>query len=131
VHAAEIIDKCFTQHEEFALQVLTTKSKLYFDYSPLELGTETNSRSFLASKCVQKYLGKLWYGDINQHGFHQVHINLLVGLNATLEYLLIDKLFRSLFCVFFLFSWHVLGFLTYSNHRMRRERFSQTRDVDG
>jgi hypothetical protein len=78
VHAAQIIDKCFAQNEKFALQVLTTKSKLYFDYSPLELAKETDSRAFLATKCVQKYLDRLWYGDIDRRGVRKFHIDLLV-----------------------------------------------------
>jgi hypothetical protein len=76
--AARIIDKCFTQNEQLALQILTTKSKLYFGYSPLTLATEANSRSFLATNCVQKYLDRLWYGRLDQHGYGNIYINLMV-----------------------------------------------------
>jgi hypothetical protein len=79
VHAARIIDKCFAQNEKFALQVLTTQSKLYFGYSPLKLAEETNSRSFLATKCVQKHLDRLWYGDIDQYGHRKAYIDVFVS----------------------------------------------------
>ena len=79
VHAARIIDKCFDEQEKFALQVLTTKSKLYFGYSALQLAEETNSRSFLATNCVQKHLDGLWYGDIDQYHHNKTHLSLLVS----------------------------------------------------
>ncbi|CAF4831194.1 unnamed protein product [Rotaria socialis] len=60
VHAAQIIDKCFLQDENFALQLLTTRSHLYFGYSSLKLAEETNNRSFLATRCVQAYADRLW-----------------------------------------------------------------------
>ncbi|CAF3743141.1 unnamed protein product [Rotaria socialis] len=59
VHAAQIIDKCFLQDENFALQLLTTRSHLYFGYSSLKLAEETNNRSFLATRCVQAYADRL------------------------------------------------------------------------
>ncbi|CAF3085598.1 unnamed protein product [Rotaria socialis] len=65
VHAAQIIDKCFLQDENFALQLLTTRSHLYFGYSSLKLAEETNNRSFLATRCVQAYADRLWYGHID------------------------------------------------------------------
>jgi hypothetical protein len=36
IHVAQIIDECFSENEEFGLQVLTIKSKLYFEYLPLK-----------------------------------------------------------------------------------------------
>jgi hypothetical protein len=78
-HAAQIIDECYLLNEEFGLQVLTTKSELYFGYSPLDLAEETNSCSFLATKCMQKHLDRLWYGDINYHGYQKIYIHLLVS----------------------------------------------------
>ncbi|CAF1621290.1 unnamed protein product [Rotaria magnacalcarata] len=65
VHAAQIIDKCFLQDENFALQLLTTRSHLYFGYSSLKLAEETNNRLFLATRCVQAYADRLWYGHID------------------------------------------------------------------
>ncbi|CAF1577462.1 unnamed protein product [Rotaria sordida] len=53
--------------EEFAVSILTENSQRYFNYSPLQLAKESNSRSFLATKCVQKYLDKKWFGTIDNH----------------------------------------------------------------
>lgn len=77
-HAAEIIDICYRTEEDFAIEILTTNSKLYFNYSPLELAKQNNSRSFLATKCVQKYLDKQWYGEVNNHGHVAYFIDFLV-----------------------------------------------------
>ncbi|CAF4040031.1 unnamed protein product, partial [Rotaria sordida] len=66
-HAAGIIEKCFQKDEEFAVSILTENSQRYFNYSPLQLAKESNSRSFLATKCVQKYLDKKWFGTIDNH----------------------------------------------------------------
>lgn len=78
-HAAQIIDKCFAQNEEFALQVLETRSDLYFDYSPLELAKATNNHVFLATNCMRAYLDKLWFGDIGHYGSDKFHLSGLVG----------------------------------------------------
>ncbi|CAF4837285.1 unnamed protein product, partial [Rotaria socialis] len=64
-HAAQIIEQCYRTDRKFALGLLETKSTVYFDYTPLQLAKKNHSRSFLATKCVQNYLDKLWYGDIN------------------------------------------------------------------
>ncbi|CAF0872323.1 unnamed protein product [Rotaria sordida] len=58
-HAAQIIDKCFSQDENLALNILTTKSELYFDYTPIELAEEAGCRAFLASRCVQTHADQL------------------------------------------------------------------------
>ncbi|CAF1053216.1 unnamed protein product [Rotaria sp. Silwood1] len=79
VHAAQIIDKCFSQDEYLALDLLTTQSKLYFGYTPIELAEETNSRTFLASECVQAYADRLWYGHIEQPAHRKNIVNILVG----------------------------------------------------
>jgi hypothetical protein len=78
-HAAEIIDNCFAQNEELALQILTTRSELYFGNSPLELAEEVSCRSFLSTKCVRKHMDRLWYGDIDEHGHGQLFIDFLVN----------------------------------------------------
>jgi hypothetical protein len=100
MHAAWILDKCFAQSEELALQILTTKSKLYFDYSPLELAIEGNNRSFLGTKCVQKHLDKLWYGNINNHGHHKIFIDLLVNQNSISLLLMFYKFQILILCIF-------------------------------
>ena len=59
--------------------MLTTKSKLYFNYSPLQLASDSGSRAFLATNCVQKYLDKQWYGEVNKQGHGSYFINTLVN----------------------------------------------------
>ncbi|CAF1348429.1 unnamed protein product, partial [Didymodactylos carnosus] len=63
IHAAKIIDKCFDEDEDFSLEILTTKSN--FNYTPLELAKQINSRPFIETKCFQKYLDFQWYGSTN------------------------------------------------------------------
>jgi hypothetical protein len=121
LHAARIIDKCFTQNEQLALQILTTKSKLYFDYSPLSLATEASSRSFLATKCVQKYLDQLWYGNIVEHGYHKIYMNIMVCYIEFDRCLHIDCC-RYSYYVFFLFLYRFLVFIQYSDHHQLRKK---------
>ncbi|CAF4146733.1 unnamed protein product, partial [Rotaria sordida] len=77
-HAAQIIEACYNVDEDFAVEILTTKSKLYFNYDPLKLARENNSRSFLATKCVHKHLDKQWYGEVNNNGYPEYLIDLLI-----------------------------------------------------
>ncbi|CAF1221434.1 unnamed protein product [Didymodactylos carnosus] len=77
-HAAIIIDRCFDEDEDFAVQILTTKSKLYLDYSPIRLAKENNNRSFLATKTVQKYLDGEWFGRINNYGLSRGTVGFLL-----------------------------------------------------
>ncbi|CAF1190217.1 unnamed protein product [Rotaria sp. Silwood1] len=63
-HATIIMNRCFNIHEDLAVQILTSHSEVYFDYSPLELAEEIGSQSFLGTKCVQKYLDRQWSGAI-------------------------------------------------------------------
>ncbi|CAF1555116.1 unnamed protein product [Rotaria sordida] len=79
IHAVQIIDKCFSQDENFALQLLTTQSDLYFGYSSLKLAEETNNRSFLATRCVQAHANRLWYGHIDQSVNRRTIIDILVS----------------------------------------------------
>ncbi|CAF3676523.1 unnamed protein product [Rotaria socialis] len=79
-HAAGIINKCFEKDEEFAVTILTSTSKQYFYYSPLQLAKESNGRKFLATKCMHKYLDKQWFGNINKHQYSSVWITILFRL---------------------------------------------------
>ncbi|CAF3921746.1 unnamed protein product, partial [Rotaria sordida] len=63
-HATIIMNRCFNTNEDLAIQILTSHSEVYFDYSPLELAEEIGSHSFLGTKCVQKYLDRQWSGAI-------------------------------------------------------------------
>ncbi|CAF3653776.1 unnamed protein product [Rotaria sordida] len=78
-HAAQIIDKCFSQDENLALNILTTKSELYFDYTPIELAEEAGCRAFLASRCVQTHADQLWFGHISESIHKKTIANILVS----------------------------------------------------
>ncbi|CAF0752649.1 unnamed protein product [Didymodactylos carnosus] len=81
IHAANVIDKCFDTDEPFAVELLNTKSSLYFPNTPLDLARDNNCRAFLASKTVKKYVDFKWYGPIatagKQHG--KGYIDFLVN----------------------------------------------------
>ncbi|CAF1463641.1 unnamed protein product, partial [Didymodactylos carnosus] len=81
IHASKIIDLCFDEDEQFATELLTTKSRLYFNYNPLQLAEENHCRSFLATKTVQKHLDLQWYGEIDDYGNDKTFISLVVILN--------------------------------------------------
>lgn len=61
------------------VEILTTNSELYFNYNPLQLAKENSSRSFLATRCVHKYLDKQWYGEVNNGGHTRFFIDALVN----------------------------------------------------
>ncbi|CAF3961277.1 unnamed protein product [Rotaria sordida] len=63
-HATIIMNRCFNINEDAAIQILTSPSELYFNYSPLELAEDNGSHSFLGTKCVQTYLDRQWSGAI-------------------------------------------------------------------
>ncbi|CAM4903708.1 unnamed protein product [Rotaria socialis] len=100
VHAAQIIDKCFLQDENFALQLLTTRSHLYFGYSSLKLAEETNNRSFLATRCVQAYADRLWYG----------HIDNSVKRGTVADILMKDLVFFTYFIFIFFAAYSISSF---------------------
>ena len=55
-----IIDRCFDNDENFAVDLLKRPASPYSDVNPLYLAQKANCRSFLASKCVQRYLDNEW-----------------------------------------------------------------------
>jgi hypothetical protein len=57
---------CFTENDRFALDILKKQSPLFFNKSPLQIAKEINSRAFLATKTVQRYLDQQWYGRLNE-----------------------------------------------------------------
>ncbi|CAF3943375.1 unnamed protein product [Rotaria sordida] len=65
IHATSIIDRCFDNDEEFAVDLLKRSAVAFNDIDPLQLAGEANCRSFLASKCIQRYLDNEWFGYIN------------------------------------------------------------------
>ncbi|CAF1207939.1 unnamed protein product [Rotaria sp. Silwood1] len=64
-HAMSIIDRCFDNDEEFAVDILKYPAVAFYDVYPLQLARKANCELFLASKCVQKYLDHQWFGCIN------------------------------------------------------------------
>ncbi|CAF1358870.1 unnamed protein product [Adineta ricciae] len=64
-YAASIIDRCFDNDEEFAVDMLKRPSTVFYNITPLQLALKSNCRSFIASKCVQRYIDNEWYGHIN------------------------------------------------------------------
>ncbi|CAF4721359.1 unnamed protein product, partial [Rotaria sp. Silwood2] len=64
-HAMSIIDRCFDHDEHFAVDLLKRPAVAFNDVYPLKLARKATCKSFLASKCVQKYLDHQWFGNIN------------------------------------------------------------------
>ncbi|CAF4193855.1 unnamed protein product, partial [Rotaria sordida] len=60
IHAILIIYQCFDNDENFAIDLLKQPAVAFNDIYPLQLARKINCKSFLASKCVQKYLDYQW-----------------------------------------------------------------------
>jgi hypothetical protein len=71
---------CFDENDEFALDVLTKTSSLFFEKAPLQIAKDINSRTFMATKTVQRYLDRQWYGNLNDYDRNNFWISLLVSL---------------------------------------------------
>ncbi|CAF1107903.1 unnamed protein product [Rotaria sordida] len=63
--AASIINLCFDDDEQFALDLLRRSAVAFKHITPLDLVKDAECKSFLASKCVQRHLDNIWYGHIN------------------------------------------------------------------
>ena len=70
---------CFNENEEFALDILTKKSPMYFNKDPLQIAKDINCRAFLATKTVQRYLDQKWYGPLNEYDRSHLWISSLVS----------------------------------------------------
>lgn len=55
-----IIDRCFESDENFAVDLLKRPLVPFENADPLQVAQRSNSRTFLASKCVQRYLDNEW-----------------------------------------------------------------------
>ncbi|CAF1368298.1 unnamed protein product [Rotaria sordida] len=77
IHAASIIDRCFDTDENFAVDLLKHSAIAFNDIDPLLLARKADCRTFLASKCVQRYLDNEWFGYIN---YKRKAINFLTFL---------------------------------------------------
>ncbi|CAF0797093.1 unnamed protein product [Didymodactylos carnosus] len=64
-YSKALIDKCFDNDENFAVDIVKRKAVALFNYDPRRLAKDAGCRSFLASRCVQRYLDNKWYGNIN------------------------------------------------------------------
>ncbi|CAF4141881.1 unnamed protein product, partial [Rotaria sp. Silwood1] len=63
-YAASIIDRCFENDRDFAINILARPAAAFYNVYPLKLALQANCRAFLASKCVQKHLDNEWYALI-------------------------------------------------------------------
>lgn len=59
-HAMTIIDKCFDNDENFAVELVKRPVASFDNIRPLVLAYKANCRPFLASKCVQRVLDNAW-----------------------------------------------------------------------
>ncbi|CAF5014336.1 unnamed protein product, partial [Rotaria sp. Silwood1] len=105
-HAMSIIDRCLDNDENFAINLLKHPAVAFYDIYPLQLARKVNCKSFLASKCVQKYLDHQWFGCIN---YKRTAINFRVFLCS---------LFFPLFPIFCIF-------LPYTQKRKKMRRSTQ------
>jgi hypothetical protein len=64
-YAALVIDRCFENDRDFAIHIIGRSAVSFYDENPLKVALKGNSREFLASKCVQKYLDNEWYALIH------------------------------------------------------------------
>ncbi|CAF1053299.1 unnamed protein product [Rotaria sordida] len=78
-----IIDQCFDNNENFAFDLLKQPAVAFNDIYPLQLARKINCKSFLASKCVQKYLDHqcfvllVDYFPLNIYNEYQSEIQIL------------------------------------------------------
>ncbi len=63
LHAMSIIDRCFDNDENFAVDILKRPAAPFNNVDPLYLAQKSDCRTFLASKCVQRYLDNEWYKE--------------------------------------------------------------------
>ncbi|UJR10974.1 hypothetical protein I4U23_015159 [Adineta vaga] len=100
-HASMIIDMCFAENEQFALNILTKKSPIYFNKDPLQIAQEINSRTFLTTKTVQRYLDQQWYGYLNEYDqrifwissliFIMCFVPILIPIQALSKFIISDQ----------------------------------------
>jgi hypothetical protein len=55
-----IIDRCFDNDENFAVDLLKQPAVAFNNVQPLKLAEQAECQEFLASKCVQKHLDHKW-----------------------------------------------------------------------
>ncbi len=60
IHATSIIDRCFDNDDNFGVDLLKRPTAAFYGVNPLTLALKSDCRSFLASKCVQRYVDNEW-----------------------------------------------------------------------
>ncbi|CAF3834999.1 unnamed protein product [Rotaria sordida] len=100
-HATIIMNRCFNINEDAAIQILTSPSELYFNYSPLELAEDNGSHSFLGTKCVQTYLDRQWSGAIIYNTQSSIWIRTLQAK---------DLLIFPIFILIFLMAYSITSY---------------------
>ncbi|CAF1465303.1 unnamed protein product, partial [Rotaria sordida] len=78
---ASIIDLCYHDDDQFALDLLSKSPDVTPNCTTLELAQKARCQSFLASRCVQRYLDNSWYGYIN---YKRWDINLQIFIYSLL-----------------------------------------------
>ncbi|CAF0956491.1 unnamed protein product [Didymodactylos carnosus] len=133
-HAAAIVDRCFDVDEKFALELIRIPSKDLFNRTPLKLAQEINSRAFISTKTVQKYVDEQWYGNIN--GDAHRFVDILTFTTCIFPFLLLipnvcdsmlhppnkmkDLVFFVYFILIFLFAYMVTSFsLITTRHQVK------------
>ncbi|CAF1186993.1 unnamed protein product [Didymodactylos carnosus] len=96
--AKDIIEVCFAKDEKFALEILVTKSKSFFNYSPLELATEdlNRCRQFISSSAVKRYVDRKWYGEMSERHTSKAALELLFLLLTVCPILIFTTWFDSI-----------------------------------
>ncbi len=59
-YAMSIIDRCFDNDENFAVDLLKQPAVAFDNVVPLKLAEQAKCRAFLASKCVQEHIQQKW-----------------------------------------------------------------------
>jgi hypothetical protein len=63
MYAADILDLCYADNEENAIEFLTEKSILYQNQQASTLIDDLCSQPLVSTKCMQTYMNRIWYGD--------------------------------------------------------------------
>jgi hypothetical protein len=66
-HSKGIIDECFAQDKNLALNLLGCKAAAFYHCTPLDVARRSDCRGFLASDTVQRHLDQKWYHHFDTH----------------------------------------------------------------
>jgi hypothetical protein len=65
-HSRDLIDRCFTKDNDFAIKLLDSKATAFHNCKPLDVARRSNCKTFLTSNTVQKHLDDKWYHHFDQ-----------------------------------------------------------------